>query len=67
LSVRPRHPGAALIVDGLPLVEDLREGDVIEVRKAAMPARLVRFGAGTFFPRLRTKLQWATRGVNAAR
>ncbi|MEB3237650.1 MAG: NAD(+)/NADH kinase [Candidatus Sericytochromatia bacterium] len=67
MSVRPRTPGAGLFVDGVPLVEDLGEGDVIEVRKAAVPVRLVRLGVATFYPRLRAKLQWSLRGVNGAR
>jgi len=67
MSVRPRTPGAGLFVDGVSLVEDLGEGDLIEVRKAQVPVRLVRLGAATFYPRLRAKLQWSLRGVNGVR
>jgi NAD+ kinase len=49
-----------LTVDGQVGV-GLREGDVVEVRKAAARMRLVRFPQKDFFNVLRTKLKWGER------
>jgi NAD+ kinase len=39
----------------------LREGDTVEIRKAAARIRLVRFPQKDFFSVLRTKLKWGER------
>jgi len=39
----------------------LREGDTVEIRKAASRIRLVRFPQKDFFSVLRTKLKWGER------
>jgi NAD+ kinase len=51
------NSGVVLDLDGL-RVADLEAGDTVVVRRAPYSARLVRIGAGTFFGRLRDKLQW---------
>ncbi len=50
------HP--ALTVDGQ-IYRPLGEGDVVEIRKAPHPLKLIRTGERTFFETLRDKLGWS--------
>jgi NAD+ kinase len=59
LAIMPRQwaERPALTVDGQ-VNEELREGDVIRVQKAARPLKLIQTGRNAFFTTLRNKLDW---------
>jgi NAD+ kinase len=56
-SAREWAQRPALTVDGQ-INEDLQEGDVVRVRRADEPLRLIQTGRNTFFETLRNKLDW---------
>ncbi|MCD6303861.1 MAG: NAD(+)/NADH kinase [Planctomycetes bacterium] len=51
------NAGTAVIVDGQ-LLCDLSRGDVVEIRRAARPARIIPQPGRPFFQTLASKLQW---------
>ncbi len=57
------NAGSAVIVDGQ-VRADLHDGDVIEIRPAETPLRIITHPGLTFFKTLSTKLQW---GLNPHR
>lgn len=57
------NPGSAVIVDGQ-IPSELREGDVIAIRPAERPLRIISHPGRSFFKTLSTKLQW---GLNPHR
>jgi NAD+ kinase len=58
IRVGPGTPKPGLAVDGQVLVP-LAAGDVVEVRRSPVPARLVLPGDRTFYDVLRQRLHWA--------
>ncbi|MBB5346364.1 NAD(+)/NADH kinase [Desulfoprunum benzoelyticum] len=53
---------AKIIVDGQP-TWDMRQGDILEIKSASLPLRLVTSARRDYFSILRTKLHWGFQGT----
>jgi NAD+ kinase len=58
LTLRRVFEGASLVVDGQ-VHRPVREGDVIEVRRAAVTFKLARISGLGYYATLRRKLNWS--------
>jgi NAD+ kinase len=59
LSLRRSRDGAAVVIDGQ-VHRPLREGDVVEVRRAPVSFQMARVSGLSYYATLRRKLHWGT-------
>jgi len=57
LEARDWAEPPALTVDGQ-VMQEMQDGDVVQVQKADEPLRLIQTGRNAFFATLRNKLDW---------